>query len=326
MVLQPFSATGSSPPADTRKATLIKVPVSGELAGGQDPEVLRLALSDVTVQLARALRSKDEILHNVSHEFRSPLTLIIGYAETLSGEYWGDLTEEQAKAAAVILEQSKRLHSLVERMLKLQAVDHGTIHKIPVALDAVIEEIAAKWQPHVEQAGGVLVVENAPGLPWILCDPAMVEQIFDELLDNAVKFGLRAGCRAGVRTPVQVGNAWGGRLPAVVRLRSWTRDGYAHISVTDNGVGIAREEIEQIFDRFYQVERGLTRSGEGIGIGLALVKSIVHAHDGTVRVTSRGSNQGSTFTVSLPVSTAAIALADIALADRVLPSPQHLAS
>lgn len=321
MVLQPFSATGSSPLADTRKATLIKAQANGDMAGAQDPEVLRLALSDVTVQLARALRSKDEIFQNVSHEFRSPLTLIIGYAETLSEEYWGGLTEEQSRATEIILEQSRRLQSMVERMLRLQTVDDGTIDKIPFPLDALIEVVVEKWQPQIVQAGGSVVVDTASNLPLIMCDPAMLEQVFDDLLDNAVKFGLEAGYRAGVRAPHSASHANSSRSSAVIRLRTWTRDGYVHVSITDQGMGISRDEIDQIFDRFYQVDRGLTRSSDGVGIGLALVKSIVHAHDGIVRVTSQGPNQGSTFTVSLPASTA-----NIALADRGLSSPQHLTS
>lgn len=320
MGLQPFSATGSSPPADVRKAALIKTSLAGETAGTQDPEVLQLALSDVTVQLARALRSKDEILQNVSHEFRSPLTLIIGYAETLSSEYWGGLTKEQSRAAAVILEQSRRLQSLVERMLKLQTIDDRTIDRILIPPEGLIEQIAEKWQPQIEQAGGTLVVDTAANLPLIQCDPAMLGQVFDDLLDNAVKFGLEAGCRAGLRAATPPSNARNGRSSAVVRLRTWARDGYLHISITDQGVGIPKDEIDQIFDRFYQADRGLTRSSEGIGIGLALVKSIVHAHDGIVRVSSRGSNQGSTFTVSLPA-----AVGNMALAERSLPSTQHLA-
>ena len=321
MGLQPFSATGSSLPADVRKAVLIKASMASETAGAQDPEVLRLALSDVTVQLARALRSKDEMLQNVSHEFRSPLTLIIGYAETLGGEYWGGLTEEQSRATAIILEQSRRLQSMIERMLKLQTIDDRTLYRILVPPDGLIEQIVEKWQPQIEQAGGSLVVDTAPNLPSILCDPAMLEQALDELLDNAVKFGLEAGCRTGVRPATPASNARNGRSSAVVRLHTWARDGYLHISITDQGVGIPKDEIDQIFDRFYQVDRGLTRSSEGVGIGLALVKSIVHAHDGIVRVTSRGSNQGSTFTVSLPA-----AIGSIALAERPLPSAQHLPS
>jgi len=299
MVLQSYSVTGSSPPVDTRKATLIKAPVKSEINGAQDPEVLRLALSDVTVQLARALRSKDEILQNVSHESRSPLTLIIGYAETLSSQYWGDLTEEQSKAAAVILEQSRRLHSLVERMLRLQTVDLGIINKIPIPFEALIEQVAEKWQPQIAQAGGSLVVETAPTVSMVMCDPAMLVQVFDDLLDNAVKYGLRGRSKSVARNDDNRPASSSG----VIRLRTSVRDGYVHVSVTDHGIGISQDEIEQIFDRFYQVESGLTRSSEGVGIGLALVKSIVHAHGGTVRVRSRGLNEGSTFTVSLPVST-----------------------
>ncbi|MEZ4769752.1 MAG: HAMP domain-containing sensor histidine kinase [Caldilineales bacterium] len=321
MVLQPFSAAGASPPVDARKPALIKAPLAGETAGTQDPEVLRMALSDVTVQLARALRSRDEILQNVSHEFRSPLTLIIGYAETLSGEYWGELTKEQAKAAEVILEQGRRLQSMVERMLKLQMVDNGTIDKIPVPLDALIETVVEKWQPQIEHAGGAVALETAGSLPLIMGDPAMLHQAFDDLLDNAVKYGLEAGCRSRARSAPPSGNATGGRPSSLIRLRVWARDGYVHIAITDQGIGISKDEIDQIFDRFYQVDRGLTRSDDGVGIGLALVKSIVHAHDGVVRVTSRGINQGSTFTVSLPA-----VIGSNAPAERPLPAAQHLPS
>lgn len=313
MVLQSYSATGSSPSADARKATPIKASVRSEMNGAQDPEVLRLALSDVTVQLARALRSKDEILQNVSHEFRSPLTLIIGYAETLSGEYWGNLTEEQSKAASVILEQGRRLQSLIERMLRLQSVDNGSINKIPVPFEAVIEQVTEKWQPLIVQVGGCLVVESAPTLPLVHCDPAMLGQALDDLLDNAVKFGLRCGAKAN--SPA---NGRAGCSSGIIQLRAWTRDGYVHISVTDYGIGIPKDEIDQIFDRFYQVERGLTRTGEGVGIGLALVKSIVHAHEGTVRVRSQGSNQGSTFTISLPAAISCTTTVDVSL-----PATQH---
>lgn len=318
MVLQPYSATGSSPPTDTRKTTSSRLPVTSELNGAQDPDLMRLALSDVTVQLARALRSKDEILQNLSHEFRSPLTLIIGYAETLSNEYWGHLTEDQSKAAAVILEQSRRLQCLIERMLRLQAVDDGTIDRLPIPFDALAEQVIEKWQPQIALAGGSLVVELAPAMPTVLCDSAMLNQAFDELLDNAVKYGLQM-CRRTESSPTaQSGASRSGRSHGVIRLRAWARDGYVHISVTDYGIGIAKDEIEQIFDRFYQVDRGLTRSSEGVGIGLALAKSIVQAHNGAVRVHSLGANQGSTFTVSLP----AVA-GNNGMVDKSLASSQH---
>ncbi|MGQ9523360.1 MAG: ATP-binding protein [Armatimonadota bacterium] len=237
-------------------------------------------LHDVTRE-----REIDEMKNNfvslVSHELRTPLTSILGFSSYMLTGKMGPLTDVQQTAVESMYRQAKRLRAIISDFLDLSRMESGGIRVrfdvVPLAEIAlrVIEEM--RPQAEEKQVSLSMSADTNPAVTAV-GDEERIAQVFTNLLANAIKF-----------TPS------GGRVEVSVR----TRNGFAEASVTDTGVGIPETELPRIFDRFYQVERAVTRKTGGTGLGLAIVKNIVEAHGGTISVTS-AVGRGSTFTFSLP--------------------------
>jgi signal transduction histidine kinase len=138
------------------------------------------------------------------------------------------------------------------------------------------------WHARVTDADVTLELDVSPGLPELVADPGLMEQVMNNLLENALKFSSPAG---------------------TIRVRAWHAGGEICIAVADSGIGIPPDKLEQIFERFYQVNGSQTRSVGGMGIGLALCRSIVNAHGGRMWAESPGDAGGATFFVALPCDT-----------------------
>jgi diguanylate cyclase (GGDEF)-like protein len=228
---------------------------------------------------------KTIFFQNISHEFRTPLTLIIGpIQQVMSGKYGpiGRVLKEQFK---IVLRSANRLLRLINQLLDLSKLDAG---KMPLKTKTVnLSKLAASvidtFQTYSNNAG--IKINMASVVQDILfqCDGGMIEKVISNLLSNALKF-----------TPK------GGEICIGI---SETNDGQqVNLSVKDTGCGIPEKEVPLIFDRFQQVDGTTTREKEGTGIGLSLVKDLVGLHDGTIHVeTTEGS--GSEFIVSLPKKT-----------------------
>lgn len=237
-------------------------------------------LHDVTRE-----REIDEMKNNfvslVSHELRTPLTSILGFSSYMLTGKMGPLTEVQQTAVESMYRQAKRLRAIISDFLDLSRMESGGIRVrsdvVPLADVAlrVIEEM--RPQAEEKQVSLSMSPDTDPSVRAI-GDEERISQVFTNLLANAIKF-----------TPP------GGRVEVSIR----SRDGAAEASVRDTGVGIPESELPRIFDRFYQVERAVTRKTGGTGLGLAIVKNIVEAHGGSVSVVSTV-GQGSTFTFRLP--------------------------
>jgi signal transduction histidine kinase len=238
--------------------------------------------------LARALeqqreldRLQREFIQNVSHELRTPLTIANGHAELLESGEFGDLTESQRGAAKIILQRTRMLSHLVSDITAILELETRELSRQPVHLDPLVREVEDEFRVTASRAKVSFVVEIAPDIHPVLGDTMSLRRLFDNLLSNAFKF-----------TPA------GGRV--TVRLRQ--EQAAIVLKVTDTGAGIPQDHLGRIFDRFYQVDGSTTRRYGGVGLGLALVKQIVQAHEGTISVTSEV-NVGSTFTVQLPIAT-----------------------
>ncbi|MEV0587865.1 SpoIIE family protein phosphatase [Nonomuraea sp. NPDC050310] len=232
-------------------------------------------------QLAALDRAKTMFFSNISHEFRTPLTLLLGPVEDLLAEREA-LSEGGRERAELIHSNALRLLKLVNTLLDFSRAEAGrmTPRLEPLDLAALTAELASLFEVAVER-GGLRLVTDCPPLPRpVPVDPDMWEKIILNLLSNAFKFTLDGEIRV--------------RLEAVgeeVRLE-----------VADTGVGIPAEELPRLFDRFHRVPGSGGRSEEGSGIGLSLVRELVHLHGGTVEVASEP-GRGSTFTVRLPYRT-----------------------
>jgi len=248
----------------------------------------------VVERQATQLRSLDEaksrFFANVSHEFRTPLSLIIGPLEDLRDGRSGTLNEAARRKLGTILANSQRLSQLVEQLLDVARLESGTLTLRAEVRDVVpqLRRIAESFASLAERQGIDFRVSVPAGGLRVRHDPDQLEKVVGNLLGNALKF-----------TPP------GGR----VELRSSREGDWALIEIEDTGPGIAPEHHDRIFERFYQVDDSSRRAHEGAGIGLALAKELVELHGGTLTLQSTP-GEGSTFTVRIRVARGEPAMAD----------------
>jgi len=252
--------------------------------------------------LAELDRAKTTFFSNVSHEFRTPLTLMLGPLEELIGMD-GSLPEAAKDLATMTHRNGLRLQRLVNTLLDFSRIEAGRMQARyePTDLGQLTADLASPFRSAMEKEGLELIVECPSGIEPIYVDPSMWEKLVLNLLSNAFKYTM-----AG-RVAVRLSQA----------------DGWAQLSVEDTGTGIPEDEIPHLFERFHRVEGARGRSQEGTGIGLALVAELVKLHAGKVSVKSTV-GRGSTFTVAVPLGTAHIPADRIGAAqkDRV---PVHTA-
>ncbi len=225
-------------------------------------------------------RLKDEFFGMVSHEMRTPLTSIIGYAELLA-DFESERLSEQGRGFLEVIERNARREMrLVADLLALVRIEAGTfsVEAEEIDLTAVAREAVDAAMPRAEK-GGVSLEATLDQVPESSADPHRIGQVIDNLLSNAIKF-----------TPD------GGK----VELRLTYDDERARIEVADTGIGIPADEQAKLFDRLYRASSATERHIQGLGLGLTIVKAIVEAHDGTISVSSVP-EKGTTFLIDLPL-------------------------
>jgi PAS domain S-box-containing protein len=229
--------------------------------------------------LAEIDRAKTAFFSNVSHEFRTPLTLMLGPIEELLARPPGTALGELRGPLEVAHRNSLRLLKLVNTLLDFSRLEAGRLSATyePVDLAAFTAELASVFRAAVEKAGLRLRIECPPLHAPAYVDRDLWEKIVFNLLSNALKFTLAGEIAISVR---RIGESF-------------------ELAVSDTGVGIPERELPNLFKRFYRIENVRSRTHEGTGIGLALVQELARLHGGTVRVTSRP-GEGSTFTISIP--------------------------
>jgi signal transduction histidine kinase len=230
-------------------------------------------------------RAKTVFFSNVSHEFRTPLTLMLGPLEDMLAKPDEEVYPANRELLKVIHRSCLRLQKLVNTLLDFARIEAGRTQANyePTDLAALTTDIASAFRSTIERAGMKLIVDCAPQGEQVYVDREMWEKIVMNLLSNAFKFTFEGEIQVCLR---QV-------------------DGRAELSVRDTGIGIAAAELPYIFERFHRVKNLRGRSFEGSGIGLALVQELVQLHKGEVSAAS-APNQGSTFTVSVPMGFAHI--------------------
>jgi signal transduction histidine kinase len=238
-------------------------------------------LAAALVQLEEMDCLKDEFIQNVSHELRSPLALIRGYAEMLDAGELGEIPPDQRQPVSIIARRARMLSDLVKDITLILEAEVSPPDPEPVPLDELVRNAVEDFQVEIEQAELTLLAESAPDLPPVSGAYTYMRRVLDNLIGNAVKF-----------TPA------GGTI--TVRLRQESNE--VALEVSDTGVGIPADKQERIFERFYQVDGSARRRHGGVGLGLALVKEIVEAYGGRVIVQSEV-NEGSTFTAYVPIFT-----------------------
>jgi signal transduction histidine kinase/ActR/RegA family two-component response regulator len=251
----------------------------------QERETLLLREQESRAQTEAASRLKDEFLATVSHELRTPLSAILGWAYMLRAD---KLTQsDKGRAIDIIEHNAKTQAQLINDMLDVSRIITGKLRldMKPTDLTELVEETVETMSPTANAKGVSLRLVPDSWVALIWGDATRLQQVVWNLLSNAIKF-----------TPK------GGRVQ--VRLSS-SREGLAEVIVSDTGQGIIAEFMPHLFERFRQADASTTRRHGGLGLGLAIVRHLVELHGGSVRAESAGQDQGTTFTIALPLAAGA---------------------
>ncbi|MDX1545410.1 MAG: ATP-binding protein, partial [Rhodothermales bacterium] len=233
-------------------------------------------------ELKRLENYRREFLGNVSHELKTPIFAIRGFAETLLG---GALDDEQVNRAFVekIVRNADRLGNLTRDLAEVSRIEMGELEmaRAPFALAPLVREVAESLEPLATAKQIALGVQVPPDLPAVFGDRERIRQVLINLIDNAVKY-----------------NSAGGHVEVVARHAA---EGLVKVSVVDDGIGIAPEHLPRLTERFFRVDTSRSRSQGGTGLGLAIVKHLLSAHGSRLVVESLP-GKGSTFGFALPVA------------------------
>ncbi|WP_066293758.1 sensor histidine kinase [Arthrobacter sp. B6] len=234
-----------------------------------------VTFTDVSA-LVEAMTAKDAFLSNVSHELRTPLTSILGYTEVLAAR--NDLPSEAGVMLKVVRRNGQRLQRLVTDLLTA-ASGSVDVRPEPADLAEIIGFSLATAAPQAGAAGVNLVNEADAEVPALI-DPTRMGQVLDNLFSNAIKYSPDGG---------------------TVTVRAGATEEGVFCSVTDTGIGMRQEDLKELFTKFFRSETARKSGIPGIGLGLAITRTIVENHGGSIKCTSTP-GKGSTFTVTLPAS------------------------
>ena len=221
-----------------------------------------------------------DFVANVSHELRTPLSIFHGFLENLTDDP-GMAREDQAEVFAILIKHSQRLNALLEDLLTLARLEsrQEVLQAEEIAVGEFLQSVSADWGSKIAKKNLHLTLDVAADLPLLFADPLRLEQVLNNLLENAVKY-----------------TEPGGRI----RLRASCAGGQMELRVEDSGLGIPPGDLPHIFERFYRADKARTREQGGTGLGLSIVKHIAQTHGGSVTAESTY-GVGTTIIVRLPM-------------------------
>jgi signal transduction histidine kinase len=273
------------------------------LEGPFEVQELSKSINEMTQKVKAGQDSQREFVANVSHELKTPLTSIQGFAQAIQ-DGTASSPESLHQAAEVIQNESARMYRLVVDLLALARLEAGTanLQSEPIDLTGLLHEVVRKFGPQASQAQ-VTLEDRIQPLPILLGDADRLAQVFSNLVDNALKF-----------------TAPGGR----VSLLAEATGSHIEVKVSDTGVGISLEDQLHIFERFYQVDKSRRGGpGRGVGLGLAIARQIIEAQGGTIQIYSIP-GRGTDFIVFLPCP-AAQSVKPVEDKEKFHPRPQKTA-
>ena len=226
---------------------------------------------------------KNDFINNMTHELKTPIASISLASQMISDNSITKSPAMLSHLAKTINDESKRLRFLVEKVLQMSMFDRqeAVFKKKHLDLNEMVENIANTFTLRVEHTGGKIYTEIAAVESAIYVDEIHFQNVINNLLDNAVKY----------RKPDE---------PLNIYLKTWDTDEHLYLSVRDTGLGIKKDNLKKIFDKFYRVHTGNRHDAKGFGLGLAYVKKIVELHSGEIKVESEY-GKGTTFTIKLPI-------------------------
>ncbi|NQV43376.1 MAG: PAS domain-containing sensor histidine kinase [Rhodospirillales bacterium] len=246
-----------------------------------------LSITDLTA-IKRMEHMRADFVANASHELRSPLSAIIGFLETLGGPAKDD-AEAHSRFIDIMLRESRRMNRLIDDLLSLSRVEINE-HVQPtgaITIQPVLARVMETLNGKASERGMELKLIIADDVQTLQGDAEQLEQVFHNLVDNAIKYGAE-------KSPVTI------HATSIERLPGRRIEGAA-ISVTNEGEGISQDAIPRLTERFYRVDKARSRTLDSTGLGLAICKHIISRHRGLLEIDST-IGKGSTFTVYLPVS------------------------
>ncbi len=288
-VIAYFMASSISRPIKRMKS------IAEKIAGGDFSEKASIKGKDEVVELAESLntmanelqvkierlnrmdRVRSDFVANVSHELKTPLTSIRGFVETLEDGAINDKTNA-ARFLAIIKKHTQRLGNIIDDLLRLSELEAGgRIEMAELDLKGLIDEVIMGFG-HALSAKGQKLEVTATGNFMIIGDRGKLEQVFVNLIDNAIKYTRQDG---------------------QIKVNLAEADGFIMAAVEDNGIGISKEDVERVFERFYRVDKAHSREVGGTGLGLSIAKHIVLAHKGEICIDSE-LHKGTKVLVTLP--------------------------
>lgn len=226
---------------------------------------------------------KNDFINNMTHELKTPIASISLAAQMLNDESVAKSEKMMKHLVGVVTDETKRLRFLVEKVLQMSMFDRkkSSFKKKMLDLNEMVETIANSFSLRVEHTGGKIYVDVGAVDSAIYVDEVNFQNVIFNLMDNAVKY-----CKPD--------------KPLDIYLKTWNDDKWLYLSLRDTGLGMKKDDLKKIFEKFYRVHTGNVHDVKGFGLGLAYVKKVVDLHDGDIKVDSeRG--KGTTFTIKLPV-------------------------
>jgi signal transduction histidine kinase len=254
-------------------------------------------LEAANLQLRQLDHLKSSFLGTISHELRTPLTSILGYGDMLAEGLAGPLSREQLEFVQTIRTNGEQLLRLILSLLDLSKLESGTLrmHRVSFPVDRTVRDAIATMLPTASRKGVTLSIDATEPVRDVPLDPDRLRQVFVNLLENAVKFTPAGGhvrvALGEVEAPTEGGVGLALLAPARRELE---------VRVADSGIGIPPHERARVFDPFYQVDQSSTRERGGAGLGLAIVRRIIDAHDGRIHIEGN-TPRGAVFVVRIPI-------------------------
>jgi GAF domain-containing protein/anti-sigma regulatory factor (Ser/Thr protein kinase) len=267
--------------SDKQLMTIAAAQVSVAISNARlfaEREKRAVELAEAYEELKESDRLKDELVQNVSHELRTPLTFVKGYVDLLMDGDRGLLTPEQQEYLQIVADKTDDITRIIEDIITLQRIDAGNLQLETVSMVDMIQTAVAGHHMVAEKKGLMVRMASSSSNGLVRIDKGRINQVLDNLIGNAIKFSPDGG---------------------EITVRLTEQEEAVCVSVTDQGIGMAADKHQRIFERFYQIDGSSRRRFGGTGIGLAIVKRIIDAHQGKIWVESEP-DKGSSFFFMLP--------------------------
>jgi len=240
---------------------------------------------EAVARLTELDRLKNEFISMVSHELRTPITSVDGYISLFLTGAAGPVTEDQKSYLTIVRENDQRLLTLINRLLDFSRIETGrfSIKRELISMQEIIREVVESMKPQLEKKKTKIKLELAAKHANFMGDREKMGEVFINLIENALKFSKEEGSPE-------------------IEIKTKDDEDFIRVEVADNGIGIEKEYLEKIFNKFYQIEDTMTRKVGGVGLGLAIVKEIIGNHHGRIWAESPGKGKGASFIFNIPIA------------------------